>query len=222
MKALRNFLLGAFTVLALFAGALNAATSTDGTKTGIGGSIAPLVIESSNVVSQRNGTNAQSSYIYNTYTDASNYERGAVRWTTNEFVVAAESAGSGSSRSLVLDTAAAATPIALRTGGVTRITVSNANIDVAAIVRPTTNNTVDLGAVTTREFRTGYFGTSVIAPYVRTPATTVALLTTCNAAFQGARAMVTDANSTTFLAAAAGGGANVVPVVCNGTGWVIG
>lgn len=38
----------------------------------------------------------------------------------------------------------------------------------------------------------------------------------------GTRAFVTDATSTTFLAAAVGGGANKVPVVSNGTAWVVG
>ena len=38
----------------------------------------------------------------------------------------------------------------------------------------------------------------------------------------GARAFVLDATSTTFLAAVVGGGTNKVPVVDNGTAWVIG
>ena len=38
----------------------------------------------------------------------------------------------------------------------------------------------------------------------------------------GDRAFVTDAHSTTFLAAAVGGGTNKVPVVYTGAGWVIG
>jgi hypothetical protein len=39
---------------------------------------------------------------------------------------------------------------------------------------------------------------------------------------EGQRALITDCNSTTFLAAAAGGGANIVPVFYNGTAWKIG
>lgn len=39
---------------------------------------------------------------------------------------------------------------------------------------------------------------------------------------QGMRRMVTDANSTTFHAAVVGGGANVVPVYYDGSGWKIG
>lgn len=39
---------------------------------------------------------------------------------------------------------------------------------------------------------------------------------------QGQRSFITDCNSTTFLAAAAGGGSNKVPVTFDGTNWVIG
>lgn len=39
---------------------------------------------------------------------------------------------------------------------------------------------------------------------------------------QGMRCIVTDANATTFLSIVAAGGANVVPVMYNGTNWVIG
>ena len=38
----------------------------------------------------------------------------------------------------------------------------------------------------------------------------------------GSRAFVTDANATTFLSVVAGGGANKVPVVSDGTNWLIG
>lgn len=51
---------------------------------------------------------------------------------------------------------------------------------------------------------------------------TVASLPAAAAYLQGARSFVTDANATTFLSTVAGGGANKVPVVCDGTNWVIG
>ncbi len=38
----------------------------------------------------------------------------------------------------------------------------------------------------------------------------------------GARGFVTDATATTFLSVVAGGGANKVPVVSDGTNWLIG
>jgi hypothetical protein len=57
---------------------------------------------------------------------------------------------------------------------------------------------------------------------VKSGSYTVATLPSASTAGAGARAFVTDANSTTFLATAVGGGANAVPVVSNGTSWVIG
>jgi hypothetical protein len=50
---------------------------------------------------------------------------------------------------------------------------------------------------------------------------TVAQLPAASTAGAGARSFVTDANATTFLSTVAGGGANAVPVVSNGTDWVI-
>lgn len=53
--------------------------------------------------------------------------------------------------------------------------------------------------------------------------TTVANLPATSAPLvKGARAFVTDANATTFMSTVAAGGANNVPVVFNGTNWVIG
>jgi hypothetical protein len=57
---------------------------------------------------------------------------------------------------------------------------------------------------------------------LQTTATVVGSLPTCNAGAQGLRRHVTDANATTFASTVAGGGANVVPVFCDGTNWIIG
>jgi len=54
------------------------------------------------------------------------------------------------------------------------------------------------------------------------PAYAAASLPACGAATTGGMAWVTDANATTFLSTVAGGGANKVPVSCDGTNWVIG
>lgn len=56
----------------------------------------------------------------------------------------------------------------------------------------------------------------------RRTVTTVAGLPSAAAMGVGARAIATDANSTTFAAVVAGGGANVVPVYSDGTDWRIG
>ena len=47
----------------------------------------------------RNGTNAQTFNIYNTYTDASNYERGFLKWNSNFFEIGTEALGTGTDRS---------------------------------------------------------------------------------------------------------------------------
>lgn len=70
---------------------------------------------------------------------------------------------------------------------------------------------------------------SAYAPFealtVLTSPTVVASLTTCNAGAKGKRWFVTDSNATTTAgigAVVAGGGANNVPVFCDGTSWRIG
>lgn len=46
------------------------------------------------------GTNAQTFNIYNTYTDASNYERAKLGWNANVFEIKPEAAGTGTTRVL--------------------------------------------------------------------------------------------------------------------------
>ncbi len=55
---------------------------------------------SANVLDVRNGVNAQQVNIYNTYTDASNYERLAFVWGGNQLYLVTQAAGSGSTRNL--------------------------------------------------------------------------------------------------------------------------
>lgn len=83
------------------------------------------------------------------------------------------------------------------------------------------------GAVTIGSSGTDLGGTGRILAddYVSTTAKTVATLSTCNAAAKGARSFVTDANATFTAgigAVVAAGGANNVPVTCDGTNWRIG
>ena len=109
-------------------------------------------------LAQRNSTSPQNFRLYNTYTDASNYERAALTWSSNVAYLRNEKAGTGSARLMV----------------------------------------------------------------VVTGSTTVSGLPSASVAGAGARAFVTDATSTTFLSTVAGGGANAVPVVSDGTNWLIG
>ena len=57
---------------------------------------------------------------------------------------------------------------------------------------------------------------------VKTAATTYASLPSAATAGAGTRSFITDCTTTTFLATAAGGGSNSVPVVSNGTNWLVG
>jgi hypothetical protein len=57
-----------------------------------------LFRDAADTLAQRNGTNAQTYRLYNTFTDASNYERGFLRWSSNVFEVGPEAAGTGTAR----------------------------------------------------------------------------------------------------------------------------
>lgn len=58
--------------------------------------------DAAGIFAQRNGVNAQAFRIYNTYTDASNYERGIFDWqsNTNVLTIGTQNAGTGSARDL--------------------------------------------------------------------------------------------------------------------------
>lgn len=61
---------------------------------------ASLIRDAAATIAQRNGVNAQTFRVYNTFTDASNYERGFARWASSVFEVGAEAAGTGSARNM--------------------------------------------------------------------------------------------------------------------------
>ena len=54
--------------------------------------------EAAGTLAQYNSTNAQTFNIYNTYTDASNYERGFIRWNSNVLEIGTAAAGTGATR----------------------------------------------------------------------------------------------------------------------------
>ena len=59
-----------------------------------------LLRDAANTLAQRNGVNAQAFNLYNTYTDASNYERARTGWNANVFEIFSEAAGTGTRRNL--------------------------------------------------------------------------------------------------------------------------
>jgi hypothetical protein len=56
-------------------------------------------------VMQQYGGSPQTYRIYNTYTDASNYERLSIGWSTNVMTIGTEAAGTGTQRNLVFSSA---------------------------------------------------------------------------------------------------------------------
>lgn len=68
------------------------------------GSDTRLFRDAANTPALRNGTAAQTFNIYNTYTDASNWERGGFTWVSNALEVFTQNAGTGSARALVFKT----------------------------------------------------------------------------------------------------------------------
>jgi hypothetical protein len=57
-----------------------------------------LTRDAANTLAQRRGVNAQAFNLYNTYTDASNYERGFMRFSTSRLQFGSEAAGTGSQK----------------------------------------------------------------------------------------------------------------------------
>jgi hypothetical protein len=60
-------------------------------------------------IAQRNGTNAQTFRLYNTFTDASNYQRLTSTWSTSTALIHNEGAGTGADGSIAFNDAALAT-----------------------------------------------------------------------------------------------------------------
>jgi hypothetical protein len=88
---------------------------------------------SAGVIGQRNGTNAQEHQIYGTYTDASNYERLALRTAAGDYTIAAEAAGTGTQRNLVLSGANRAAHIADVSSGTDAAYETAINAIIAAL-----------------------------------------------------------------------------------------
>jgi hypothetical protein len=169
--------------------------------------------DAANVLAQRNGTNAQAFRLYNTFTDASNYERVVLGLDGTNFLLRSESAGTGTARELRLDGQAGLRLMAL---GGTIMVLSSTNINIRQPLIFDVDNTTDIG-------QSGKRPRNVLAAgYVTTGTTTVASLPSAATAGASARLFVTDANATTFASIVAGGGSNGVPVYSDGTNWRIG
>lgn len=162
--------------------------------------------EAANSVSVRNGVNPQSYRIYNTYTDASNYERAALEWSANNLYLRSQNAGTGTSRAVVVD----GSSVYLSSGGTLRW-----NVDGGGVIKAQTDNAYDIGASGANRPRNGYFGTSVV-----TPAATVSNLTLTGAISFPAGVRQTFAPNTTTPGFNVGSVASDPSSLSNGDLWL--
>lgn len=169
--------------------------------------------DAADILAQRNGTGSQTLRVYNTYTNASNYERLSISTGATSSIYQ-EQAGTGVARNLNIGTLGASA-VAIVTGGAARWSF-NASGHLLGV----NDNTYDIGASGANRPRTGYFGTSVVTPILTTTTTTVGALGAATTA--GQRKFVTDALTPVFGATVAAGGAVPVPVYADGTNWIVG
>jgi hypothetical protein len=133
---------------------------------GLGSAIdVQLARDAANTLAQRNGTAAQAFRVYNTFTDASNYERGLVGWVANLFTISTQAAGTGSSRSLHFE-AVNGFDMIISASGFQFRNVSDStvwNINSSGHLVAGTDNTFDIGASGATRPRSIYAGTNIIA-----------------------------------------------------------
>jgi len=105
----------------------------------------------------------------------------------------------------------------LTTGSNNTVIGYDADVSAAGV-----SNEITLGNSSITSLRVPGLTLTAGAKWINSGTQTVAALVAAGTAGAGARAVVTDANATTFHAIVAGGGANVVPVFSDGTNWRIG
>lgn len=160
-----------------------------------------LVRQAANVFALRNSTTAQISYVYGTYTDASNYERAIVGFNASSFEFGSEIAGTGTSRNVRLKAAGASSTIVFSINGSDKWYFSS-----AAHLLAIADNTYDVGASGSSRPRNVYVGTSIITGSTTLHTTSVALT-------NGAAA----ASGTLLNAPVAGNPTKWIPINDNGT-----
>lgn len=119
------------------------------------GSDLMLYRDAANTLAQRNGTNAQTIRIYNTYTDGSNYERSFAQWSSNIFHIGTEAGGTGSARDMRLGPNASGGWLHFRTSNSDRWSINGSGHLIAVA-----DNTYDIGASGANRPRAIYVATS--------------------------------------------------------------
>ena len=177
---------------------------------GIGSTDVVLTRDAADILAQRRGTTAQAFRVYNTFTDASNFERVQLYTSGTSGGVGWSQAGSGSARNFLVS----GNQLVFQSGSsyLNRWIISSSGNFVAA-----DDNTYDIGASGATRPRNLY-----MSSWIRMAVVTVATLPAAATAGAGARMMVSDASVPVFGNAVAGGGAVTVPVYSDGAAWNVG
>lgn len=107
------------------------------------------VAEAANTLALRNGVNAQTFNVYNTFTDASNYERLSLAQTASEWRIDSQAAGTGTARA-----------VSIYQGGVQVFQFSTGGSYFKSNLNAATDNAFDIGANGSNRPRSLYLGTN--------------------------------------------------------------
>lgn len=114
------------------------------------------------VISVKAGLNQTNLFLYNTFTDSSNYEREFIGWSGNNFFITTNIAGTGVARNMTIGTNSL--------GNLDFITNSSPRWEIEAAtgnIISFVDNTMDIGATGSGRPRSIYAGTFVITPIVQ-------------------------------------------------------
>lgn len=167
-----------------------------------------LTRDAAAILAQRAGTTAQTFRVYNTFTDASNYERVTIGWNSNIFQMFTDSAGTGSSRVFQFGTLGASA-LQFFTNSSAKWNIPSGNPDISPSIQPSS-----LGG--------GGAITNALIDFVWLTAKTIATLP--GSPIAGQIAYVTDGDAGLGWGATAvnsGSGATHYHVWYNGTNWTV-
>lgn len=154
----------------LAATSLKSVSSALGTVLNLNNSVV-IATDASNVLAVRNGANAQSYRVYNTFTDASNGEWGAFDWSTtaNTLTIGTKANGTGTVRGINLDVGGATAVTFSSTLAAFGVAVSTPTFRVTNINNNNSSNTV---LTFTNGSANALFATGATAPLFQFAGTT--------------------------------------------------